>query len=304
MALTLPASVRVVEVGPRDGLQDESRIVPTEAKIAFIEALADAGHRAIEVTSFVSPAKVPQLSDADELVRRLMAGPARKAGVVYSALVPNEKGMERALKAGIRSVAVFVAASDAFDRANIGCTAAEALERFRPVAKLAAKEAVPLRAYVSTAFHCPYEGPIEPKAVVELSAKLRDLGAGTLALSDTTGRADPRGVDRLLDEVEGRLGLAEVALHLHDTSRRALANALVGLQRGIRELDASAGGLGGCPFSPGASGNLSTEDLLSMLHAMGIETGIDEARHARAVDIIRAAIGGRRRGTLTAEDAE
>ncbi len=303
MTLALPASVRVVEVGPRDGLQNEARVVPTEAKLAFIEALVEAGHRAIEVTSFVNPARVPQLADADELARRLMAGPARRSarqpgrpgqpGVVFSALVPNEKGMERALKAGIRSVAVFVSVSDAFNKSNIGCTAAEALERFRPVAKLAASEAVPLRAYVSTAFHCPYAGPIDPKAVVELSVKLRDLGAGCLALSDTTGRADPRGVDRLLDEIEGRLGLDRVALHLHDTTGRALANALIGLRRGIQELDASAGGLGGCPFSPGASGNLATEDLLRMLHALGVETGIDETKHARAVEIVRNVVRGR-----------
>src|SRR5262245_4082671 len=242
----IPARVRVVEVGPRDGLQNEKRVVDAATKIAFVEALAEAGHQHVEVTSFVDPRRVPQLADAEEV----FAGIRRRPGVTYTALVPNAKGMERALRAGVRSVAVFVAASDAFNRANIGCTAAEALERFRPVAEAAAREGIRLRGYLSTAFVCPYSGKVDPSTAADLAARLRDLGAERVAVSDTIGAADPRSVDRLLDEVEKRMGLEKVALHLHDTYRRALANALAGLQRGIDELDSSGGGLGGCPFAP------------------------------------------------------
>jgi len=283
----MPADVRVVEVGPRDGLQNERSVVETGAKVAFIEALAEAGHRHIEVTSFVSPERVPQLADAEEVFRRIL----RRPGVTYTALVPNSKGMERALRAGVRSVAVFVGVSDAFNRANIGCTAEEALERFRPVAETARREGISLRAYLSTAFVCPYTGRIDPRNAADLAARLADLGAQRVAISDTTGAADPRQVDRLLDELEVRMGLERVALHLHDTYRRALANATVGLLRGIDELDSSAGGLGGCPFAPGAAGNLPTEDLLGMLHSLGIKTGIDEEKHRSAVALIRSAMG-------------
>lgn len=279
----IPRQVRVVEVGPRDGLQNEARIVDAAAKVAFVEALAAAGHQQIEVSSFVDPRRVPQLADAEEVFARLRRSP----GVTYSALVPNAKGMERALRAGVRSVAVFVGASDAFNRANIGCSAEEALERFKPVAATAAAEGIRLRAYLSTAFVCPYSGKVDPAGAADLAVRLRDLGAERVALSDTIGAADPRSVDILLDEVEKRMGLASVALHLHDTYRRALANALAGLLRGIDELDSSAGGLGGCPFAPGAAGNLATADLLGLLHSMGITTGIDEKKHQSAVDLIR-----------------
>ena len=282
----IPRKVRVVEVGPRDGLQNESSIVGAAAKIAFVDALSEAGHRHIEVSSFVDPRRVPQLADAEEV----FAGIRRRPGVTYTALVPNAKGMERALRAGVRSVAVFVGASDAFNRANIGCTAEEALERFKPVAATAAAEGIALRAYLSTAFVCPYAGKVDPAVAADLAVRLRDLGAERVALSDTIGAADPRSVDLLLDEVEKRMGLAPVALHLHDTYRRALANALAGLLRGIDELDSSAGGLGGCPFAPGAAGNLATADLLGLLHSMGIETGIDEKKHGEAVEVIRKAL--------------
>jgi hydroxymethylglutaryl-CoA lyase len=288
LAGRLPRRVRVVEVGPRDGLQNEARAVETGAKVAFIERLLEAGHRTIEVTSFVSPERVPQLADAEEVFRRI----PRPPGVTFTALVPNSKGMERALRAGARSVAVFVAASDAFNRANIGCTALEALARFKPVAEAAAREGIALRAYLSTAWVCPYQGRIDPREAAELAERLRDLGAARIALSDTIGAADPRSVDALLDAIEPRMGLEVIALHLHDTFKRGLANATVGLLRGVEELDSSAGGLGGCPFAPGAAGNLATGDLLSMLHAMGIETGIDEALHKRAVETIRQALAG------------
>jgi hydroxymethylglutaryl-CoA lyase len=283
----MASEVRVVEVGPRDGLQNEAAVVSAAAKAAFIEALLEAGHRDIEVSSFVSAERIPQLADAEEVFARI----PRPAGVTLTALVPNAKGMERAIRAGVRSVAVFVGASDPFNQANIGCTAAEALERFGPVARDAAKEGIRLRAYVSTAFVCPFAGRVDPRAAAELAARLRDLGAVEVSLADTIGAADPAMVDRLLDEVEARMDLGMVALHLHDTYRRALANATVGLLRGIRTLDSSAGGLGGCPYAPGAKGNLATEDLLGLLHSMGIATGIDEEKHRLATAGIFAALG-------------
>jgi len=286
ISASLPRSVRIVEVGPRDGLQNEAVPVDAGVKAAFIERLLAAGHRHIEVTSFVSPERVPQLADAEEVLARL----PRPPGVTYTALVPNAKGMERALRAGVRSVAVFVGASDSFNRANIGCTAAEALERFRPVARDAEREGVALRAYLSTAFVCPYEGRIGAERAAGLALRLRDLGAGEIALSDTLGAADPLMVDRLLDAVEGRIPTAALALHLHDTRRRALANATAGLLRGIAVLDGSAGGLGGCPYAPGAKGNVATEDLLDLLASMGIATGIDIEKHRAAAAFIRDAI--------------
>ena len=289
----LANEVRVVEVGPRDGLQNEAAVVSAAAKAAFIEALLEAGHRDIEVSSFVSAERIPQLADAEEVFARI----PRPAGVTLTALVPNSKGMERAIRAGARSVAVFVGASDAFNRANIGCTAAEALERFGPVARDAAREGIRLRAHVSTAFVCPFAGRVEPRAAAELAARLRDLGATEVSLADTTGAADPAMVDRLLDEVEARMDLGMVALHLHDTYRRALANATLGLLRGIRTLDSSAGGLGGCPYAPGAKGNLATEDLLGLLHSMGIATGIDEEKHRLATAKIFTALGKQPAGT-------
>jgi hydroxymethylglutaryl-CoA lyase len=289
-----PARVRIVEVGPRDGLQNEARAVPTALKLRFIDALADAGHRHIEVGSFVRPDRVPQLADAEALFRGLR----RRDGVVYTALVPNRRGLERALAAGVESIAVFTAASEAFSAKNAGASIAESIDAIRAVASEAQAAGLRIRAYVSCAFVCPYEGTIAPERVLRVLGELRALGIAAISIGDTLGAADPRGVDRLLEAIAARCPaprsagapLAGLALHLHDTYGRALANAVVGLAHGIEEFDASAGGLGGCPFAPGAKGNLDTGTLVSMLAAMGIETGIDLDAHERAAKLIRGAL--------------
>ncbi|MBI4606011.1 MAG: hydroxymethylglutaryl-CoA lyase [Planctomycetes bacterium] len=282
-----PASVRAVEVGPRDGLQNEPELVPAAVKVAFVEALAGAGHRHIEVASFVSPRRVPQLSDAEDVFRALRP----REGVRYTALVPNEEGLRRALDAGVASIAVFTAASESFSQKNTGCSIAESLERIRKVVSRAAREGLRVRGYVSMAFSCPYEGPIAASRVLDVVDRLRALGVLEVSLGDTTGAAFPDQVARLLEDLAARHGgLAGFALHLHDTHRRALANALAGLLLGIEELDSSSGGLGGCPFAPGAKGNVATEDLVELLEGMGIATGIDLARQRDASAGIRAAL--------------
>ncbi len=297
--LTLPPTVRIVEVGPRDGLQNESATVPSDVKVAFVEALAAAGHRHIEVTSFVRPDLVPQLADADRVFRDVR----KRDGVVYTALVPNERGLDRALAAGARSIAVFTAASETFSQRNTGCDVATSLERVRRVARRARDEGLQVRAYVSTAFVCPYEGVIPPAAVTAIVDELRAAGIESISIGDTIGVADPAMVDRLLDRLldasaarrpDAARPLEGIALHLHDTRHRALANTLVGLQHGVEEYDSSAGGLGGCPFAPGASGNLDTHLLVEMLEAMGIATGIDLAAHDRAAEgmVKRVRTGG------------
>jgi hydroxymethylglutaryl-CoA lyase len=270
----LPSSAAVVEVGPRDGLQNEPRVIPAAAKIAFVEALAAAGLRHVEVSSFVSPARVPQLADAEEVCRGLQ----RRSGVTYTALVPNEKGLERALSAGIDSIALLTAASETFNRRNLGCTIGESLERARRLVERARPLGLRLRAYISTAFVCPYEGLIPPERVLTLVEELRAMGVANLSLGDTLGAAFPDAVSRLLELLEERGPLEGIALHLHDTYRRALSNVLAGLLHGIREFDASAGGLGGCPFAPGARGNLATEELVDFLEGMGIATGVDATK--------------------------
>lgn len=294
----LPETVRIVEVGPRDGLQNEPHILPAAAKVAFIEALADAGHRHIEVTSLVRPDRVPQLADAEEVLRSIRP----REGVVYTALVPNEKGLERALAAGARSVAVFTAASETFSRRNTGTSVADSLEQVRRIAAVCRRERIRLRGYISTAFVCPHEGEIAPDVVVDIARRLEERGIENVSIGDTLGVAHPASVDRLLDALarkrrppEGSASpLDGVALHLHDTHQRALANALVGLQYGVVEFDGSAGGLGGCPFAPGARGNLDTEVLVRMLESMGISTGIDLEKHRHAVELLRQHLGRER----------
>lgn len=283
---SVPRRVQLVEVGPRDGLQNEKTLVPTGAKVAFIEALVAAGHTHVEVSSFVSPRRVPQLSDAAEVFRRLKQRP----GVTYTALVPNEEGLARALDVGVRSIAVFTAASEAFNEKNIGCSIAQSLERFRPVLRTASERSLTVRGYVSTAFVCPHEGRVAPERVVDVVSRLRDLGIRRISLGDTLGAAFPVEVSRLLEALEARHGLQDFALHLHDTFRRALANAQVGLLHGIAELDASSGGLGGCPFAPGARGNVATEDLVELLEGQGIATGIDLEKQRAATQLILGAL--------------
>ena len=279
-----PARVTVVEVGPRDGLQNEAAIVPIAAKVRFIEMLAAAGLPVVEATSFVHPAAVPQLADADQVLPAI----ARRPGVRYPVLVPNMRGMERAIAAGADAVAVFTAASEAFAQANIRMTIAESLEAFSPVLAAARAAGMWTRGYVSTAFGCPYQGEVDPAAVADVAVALAELGCDQISVGDTIGVAEPDDVGRVLSPLLERLPAERLALHLHDTRGRAIDNAEAGLHLGITTFDASASGLGGCPFAPGAPGNLATETLVSCLHGLGIETGVDEPALLEASAYIRS----------------
>jgi hydroxymethylglutaryl-CoA lyase len=269
----LPRVVRVVEVGPRDGLQNEQSQVPTEQKIQFIQMLADAGLPVVESTSFVSPHAIPQLSDASEVMARLSRLPTAR----YPVLVPNLKGLERAIAVGVRDLAVFTAASESFTRHNINATIAESLANFRPVLVHAQHAGISVRGYISTVFGCPYEGMIDPEQVLRVARELLEMGVNELSLGDTIGVATPNQVAEIIHLLtgKGQIPLTQLAVHFHDTRGTALANVLMALQVGITIIDSSAGGLGGCPYAPGAAGNLATEDLLYMLHGMGIATGVD-----------------------------
>ncbi len=285
----LPRHVRVVEVGPRDGLQNEKALVPTEQKIRFIQMLAEAGLPVVEATSFVSPRAIPQLSDASEV----MHGITRLATTSYPVLVPNVKGMERALAAGARSIAVFTAASESFTRHNINATIAESLANFRPVVAMALREGVPVRGYISTVFGCPYEGKVDARQALRVAQDLLAMGISELSLGDTIGVATPNQVVDVIGlfTEEGQIPIEQIAVHFHDTRGTALANVLVALQLGISIIDSSAGGLGGCPYAPGAAGNLATEDLLYMLRGMGIETGVDLEKLVAATSFIAPYLG-------------
>jgi hydroxymethylglutaryl-CoA lyase len=263
--------VRVVEVGPRDGLQNERAVVPAADKVRFVEALAHAGLPVVEVTSFVSPNAVPQLADADEVLPAVR----RRDGVRYPVLVPNVRGMERAAAAGADAVAVFTAASEAFTRANINMTIAESLLAFAPVLERALDAGMWTRGYVSTAFGCPYDGAVDPQAVARVAADLAELGCAEISIGDTIGVGRPEQVPTVVAAVAERVPLDRVALHLHDTGGRALANVAAGLEAGVRTFDSSAAGLGGCPFAPGAPGNVATEALVRFLEREGVETGVD-----------------------------
>ncbi len=269
--MPLPESVKIVEVGPRDGLQNEATPVPTEAKLRFIQRLAGAGLRHIEATSFVHPKSIPQLADAMEVIRGLSA----VRGAEFSALVPNEKGLERAIESGVRRIAVFTAASEAFTQKNIRMSIDASLAAFEKVVAAALQRGMTVRGYVSTAFVCPYEGEIAKEKVRDVTEKLLAMGVDEVAISDTIGAAAPADVERTVGFVLQTVPREKIALHFHDTYGTALANAYAGLQLGIGTYDASAGGLGGCPYAPGAAGNLATEDLAYFLERMGISTGVD-----------------------------
>ena len=269
--MKLPADVTVYEVGPRDGLQNEARNVPTADKIRFIDALVAAGIRSIEITSFVSPKWIPQLADSAEVAR----GVQRPPGVRMSALVPNRRGLDTALASGMREIAVFMSASETHNKKNVNKTIADTLAAFRDVVPHALAANVPVRAYLSTCFGCPYEGDVDPARVVELAGALHDLGCYQISISDTIGVANPAQVEDVLSRVLAKHPASALAVHFHDTQGTALANCVQAMQMGITTLDSAAGGLGGCPYAPGASGNLATEDLVAMLHAMGVATGID-----------------------------
>jgi hydroxymethylglutaryl-CoA lyase len=268
---SLPARVTVVEVGPRDGLQNEKGIIATADKIQFINLLSEAGFPVIEATSFVSPKAIPQLADAAEV----MAGITRLSGVRYTALVPNTKGMERALATGLREVAVFTGASETFVQHNINMSIAGSIESFQPVLAMAHDAGVRVRGYISTAFGCPYEGAVAPEAVKRVAGMLLDIGVEELSIGDTIGVATPNQVVDVTDALAPLAGIERLAMHFHDTRGTALANVMTALQLGIAIFDSAAGGLGGCPYAPGASGNLATEDLLYLLSGLGIDTGID-----------------------------
>jgi isopropylmalate/homocitrate/citramalate synthase len=282
------ARVRIYEVGPRDGLQNESTPIPTEAKARFIGLLADAGLREIEATSFVSPKAIPQLSDADELLAVL----DRRAGVRYPVLVPNQRGMDRAEAAGIDAIAVFTAASDAFTSRNIGMTVEESLATFAPVLRRARELGWWTRGYVSTAFGCPYTGRVQPGRAVEVARRLVDLGIDEVCYGDTIGIGVPAQVEELteLTSADG-IPLERVAYHFHDTRGTALANVAAGLRSGIRCFDSAAGGTGGCPYAPGAAGNLATEDLVYLLDAEGWETGVSLAGVLEAARYVAGVLG-------------
>ena len=283
---TRPSEVKIVEVGPRDGLQNESAPIATDVKVAFIRALCSAGIRHIEATSFVNPKAIPQLADAMMVARGL----PKRPDVTFSALVPNQKGLDQAIEAGIHRIAVFTAASETFTKKNIKMTIDESLAAFAPVVSSALSKGITVRGYVSTCFVCPYEGEIDKEKARGVAHRLLDLGCDEVAISDTIGAAGPTDIQNTVGYLLRTMPRSKIALHLHDTYGTALANVLAGLELGIAIFDASAGGLGGCPYAPGATGNLATEDLVYMLDRMGIRTGVDLAKVIEAVKVIAGGI--------------
>jgi len=304
----LPPDVTLYEVGPRDGLQNESRMVPTDDKVKLINGLSETGLRAIEITSFVNPKWIPQLADGGDVSRRI----ARKPGLIYSALVPNRQGLDAAVAAGMKEVAVFMSASETHNKKNVNKTIAQTLDAFRDTVPPALAAGLRVRAYVSTVYGCPYEGAVDPGKAVELARALRELGCYQISLGDTIGVANPRQTRDVLTRVLAEIPAPEVAVHFHDTRGTALANILVSVDMGITTVDAALGGLGGCPYAPGASGNVATEDVVYMLEGMGIRTGIDLDRlvdcarlastlvgHEVPSKYYRAAVGARSRASAT-----
>ncbi len=267
----IPEKIQIVEVGPRDGLQNEKEWVPTETKISLIEKLADAGLTKIEATSFVSPKWVPQLKDAHEV----FTGIKRISGVSYPVLTPNMKGFERALEADAKEIAVFSAASEAFTQKNTNCSIEESINRFRPVLEGAKKTNIPVRGYISCVLGCPYQGNVAVEDVVNLAAKMTEMGCFQISLGDTIGAGTPVQAKRMVQKVSEKVPVSKLALHFHDTRGQALANIFACLELGVTVIDASVAGLGGCPYAKGATGNVATEDVVFMLHGMDIETGID-----------------------------
>lgn len=283
----LPEEISIVEVGPRDGLQNEPEHIPTKQKLTFINDLVESGLTQIEATSFVHPKAVPQLADAMDVATGLPDAP----GVVFSALVPNQKGLERAIDAGIKRIAVFTAASETFTRKNINMTIDESLEVFEPVVKSASNHGMSVRGYVSTAFVCPYEGEVSKEKVREVTNRLLAMGIDEVAISDTIGAAAPNDITQTVGYVLDKIAPEKIALHFHDTYGTALANVYAGLQLGIKTFDASTGGLGGCPYAPGAAGNLATEDLVYFLGRMNIRSNVDLDKLMSAAAGMAAVLG-------------
>ena len=284
---TLPRAIQIVEVGPRDGLQNESKIVPTDSKAEFIQLLVAAGLKDIEVASFVHPKRIPQLADADALIPLLKPKP----GVRYSALVPNMKGLDRAIDAGLRRIAVFTAASETFNQKNINMGIDESIAVFKPVVERALAEGMSVRGYVSTCFVCPYEGQISKEKVGHVVKALFELGVDEVSIGDTIGAATPRDVETTGAHLISQFPIDKLAMHFHDTYGLAVANVYQSLEMGFAKFDSSAGGLGGCPYAPGASGNVATEDLLYLFDRLGIETGVSLAGIRRASYFIAAELG-------------
>jgi hydroxymethylglutaryl-CoA lyase len=280
-------TVRIVEMGPRDGLPNEKTPVSVAARIAFIEALVAAGLSTVEVGAFVSPKAIPQMVGSDEVLR----GVGRLAGAEFHVLVPNLKGYEAARAAGAKVVSVFAAASEGFSRANINCSIAESIERFKPVVARARADSIRVRGYVSCVLGCPYEGEVKPQAVVEVAEALSDLGCYEISLGDTIGVGTPARAKEMLRAVAANIPADKLAMHFHDTYGQALANLYAGMEEGVRVIDSAAGGLGGCPYAPGATGNVATEDAVYMLEGMGIATGVDMARLVAATNTVSKLIG-------------
>jgi hydroxymethylglutaryl-CoA lyase len=279
--------VRIVEVGPRDGLQNEKTSVSVAARIAFIEALVGAGLHTVEVGAFVSPKAIPQMVDSDQVLK----GVDHHPDCEFHVLVPNEKGYEAARAAGARVIAVFGSASEGFSRANINCSVAESIERFRPVITRARADGVKVRGYISCVLGCPYDGEVKPQAVIDVARVLWDLGCYEVSLGDTIGVGTPLKARELLRAVAGHVPIAHLAMHFHDTYGQALANLYAGMEEGARVIDSAAGGLGGCPYAPGATGNVATEDVVYMLEGMGISTGVDLSKLVKATNEISKLVG-------------
>jgi hydroxymethylglutaryl-CoA lyase len=286
-SLLFPRRARIVDVGPRDGLQNEQAIVPTDVKVALIERLADAGVPSVEATSFVSPKWVPQMADAAEVMARIR----RRPGVSYPVLVPNMKGFEGALAAKADEIVVFGAASEAFSQKNINCSIAESIERFRPVVAAARDAGIRVRGAISVALGCPYQGEVKPEAVGYVAQLMHDIGVHHIGVADTIGVATPAATQRAMEAALAVFPLEEVSGHFHDTYGQALANIYACLEIGIATFDASVAGLGGCPYAKGATGNVATEDVVYMLHGLGVETGIDLDKLRAAGEFISAHLG-------------
>lgn len=296
MNTSYPAKVKIVEVGPRDGLQNEDKVLSSTDKIKFIHALANAGLEYIEVAAFVHPKAVPQMANSNEVIEKLYAEAeklknSKGQALTISALVPNMHGLEAASQSGIKRIAVFTAASEEFVKNNINMTIQESLDKFKEVVQNAKAQGMTARAYISTAFDCPYTGKVPVEKVLEVTKELNRLGVDEISIGDTTGAATPKDVNEVLTVLLQEIPKDKIALHFHDTYGTAIANVVEGLRHGITTFDSSAGGLGGCPYAPGASGNLATEDLIYLLEGLGIETGVNQDKLANASEFMQKLLG-------------
>ncbi len=285
--MSLPKQVTITEVGPRDGLQNEPKFVSTKKKVELINLLSETGLKNIEVTSFVSPKAIPQLADSVKVYESII----KPTSVNFSALVPNVQGMQMAISSGIKEIAIFTAASEMFNQKNINCSIIESIERFKPVMQLAKENNIKVKAYISCVLGCPYEGDVEPKKVVDVIHKLINIGVDEMDLGDTIGVGTPKQTEMLIETIREFIPLNKISMHFHDTYGQAIANIYSALECGITKFDSSVAGLGGCPYAQGASGNIATEDVLYLMHGLGIHTGIDIYKIVSAGDMICKFIG-------------